>query len=300
MTSSHAFEPRLHASQNHSWLPAGVWPFRSFTVESGDDVLAVSETGEGPAVLLVHVGTWSFLWRDLMKLLAPDFRCITLDAPGNGRTQSRLDSPVTMERASRGIAAVIKALNLRDLTLVLHDLGGPTGIGAVADTPERIRGVVAMNCFAWKPDHAGLRKMLAIIGSGFMRESDVATGLIPRITATAFGIGSHLDQQSRDTFRAGMDSRGIRSFRRYLQDALRCDELYEKVARALAGPLAGLPLLTIFGQRNDPFGFQPRWKQLFPHARDVVVLKGNHFPMCDAPDLCARAIRDWQADCTGA
>jgi hypothetical protein len=45
---------------------------------------------------------------------------------------------------------------------------------------------------------------------------------------------------------------------------------------------------TIFGQRNDPFGFQPRWKQLFPHARDVVVLKENHFPMCDAPDLPAR------------
>ena len=137
--------------------------------------------------------------------------------------------------------------------------------------------------------------MLAIMGSGLMREFNVATGLIPRISATAFGVGRQLDQGDRDLFRAGMNARGIRSFHQYMRDALCSEEAYRSVARTLSGPLARLPLLTIFGQRNDPFGFQARWVNAFPHARGLVVLKGNHFPMCDAPGLCAGAIRQWHS-----
>lgn len=37
---------------------------------------------------------------------------------------------------------------------------------------------------------------------------------------------------------------------------------------ALADPtrveLRGVPVLTVFGKRNDPFGFAPHWGELFP------------------------------------
>jgi haloalkane dehalogenase len=77
-----------------------------------------------------------------------------------------------------------------------------------------------------------------------------------------------------------------------MRDARVSRGLYEQLERALAGPFRHLPLLTIFGERNDPLGFQPRWKQLFPDARQIVVADGNHFPMCDDPDLVAASIRD--------
>lgn len=69
--------------------------------------------------------------------------------------------------------------------------------------------------------------------------------------------------------------------------------IYVKIAEALSGPLARIPVLTIFGERNDAFGFQKRWKELFPDARPMVVENGNHFTMCGAPDLVARTIREW-------
>jgi haloalkane dehalogenase len=72
--------------------------------------------------------------------------------------------------------------------------------------------------------------------------------------------------------------------------------VYEDIARGFAGPLAHLPLLTIFGQRNDPIGFQPRWKTLFPGARQVIVANGNHFPMCDDPGFVAAQIRQWHRE----
>ena len=88
----------------------------------------------------------------------------------------------------------------------------------------------------------------------------------------------------------------MRAFHYYLRDARNCDALYERVESALAGPFRGLPLLTIFGERNDPLRFQPRWKALFPDAQQVVIARGNHYPMCDDPDLVARTISAWHRE----
>ena len=35
---------------------------------------------------------------------------------------------------------------------------------------------------------------------------------------------------------------------------------------------------------------------MFRDARQVVVAKGNHFPMCDDPDLVAASIRELHHD----
>jgi haloalkane dehalogenase len=78
-----------------------------------------------------------------------------------------------------------------------------------------------------------------------------------------------------------------------MRSAHNSEGIYERLDQALTGPFQGLPLLTIFGERNDPLGFQPRWKKLFPDAHQIVVSKGNHFPMCDDPDLVAASIREF-------
>ena len=278
-------------------LPRSEWPFRTYAVPSGDCRLAISEAGEGPVLLMVHVGTWSFIWRDLVLRLADRFRCIFFDAPGTGQTEGPERGAVSLERAARAVAAVIDGLNLKEAILVAHDLGGPATLAALTMTAMRVRGFVGMNTFGWRPTGAGLRGMLAVMGSRTIREIDVATGFLPRISATAFGVGRHLDEAARATFRRGMDTRGRRSFHDYLRDANHCDALYLKAGRALKGPLAHAPVLTVFGERNDPFGFQRRWKDLFPESRQVVVTKGNHFPMCDAPDFVAEAIEAWYREC---
>jgi pimeloyl-ACP methyl ester carboxylesterase len=283
-----------------AWLPEKVWPFQTFGLEVDDSVLAVTDVGKGPALLLVHTGAWSFIWRDLMSRLATDYRCICFDAPGNGRTRDGGGTVINLETASRAVTGVIERLDLEDITLVAHDLGGLAGLAGIARTPERIRGIVGMNTFGWKPSGAAFRGMLAVIGSAPIRELDVLTGFIPRLSATSFGVGRHLDTASRQAFLAGMGARGRRAFHNYIRDARQCDNLYDEIAGALAGPFSGLPLLTIFGERNDPFGFQQRWKALYPDAGQVVVAKGNHFPMCDAPDLVAGAIRSWHREFVGS
>jgi haloalkane dehalogenase len=279
-----------------SWLPESVWPFSASGLEIDGSTVAVTDVGNGPALLFVHTGLWSFVWRDVIRRLAGDFRCIAFDAPGTGQSDRIDASEIGMDRASRAVTELIEALEVRDLTLVFHDLGGPAAIAGAARVAERVRGLVAVNTFAWKPSGAMFRGMLAMMGSAPIREFDAATGVLARITASSFGVGRHLDRESRQAFRAGVGADGLRAFHLYMRDARVNDSIYEQASSALAGCFKTLPLVTIFGERNDPLGFQPRWKQMFPDVLQVVVPRGNHFPMCDDPDLVANTIRSWHRE----
>jgi pimeloyl-ACP methyl ester carboxylesterase len=289
------------AAQKHSlrrplWLPESVWPFQTSALEIDGSRIAITDVGQGPILLFVHTGFWSFIWREVILRLAPEFRCICFDAPGTGQSDRLPAGSISLERASRALTAVIQALNLTDITLVVHDLGGPSGIAGAALVPTRIRGLCAVNAFAWKPSGALFRGMLALMGSTPMREFSAWTGILARVTSSAFGVGRHLDEPSRKAFYAGIGRQGLRAFHGYLRDARKSEAIYNQLEHALTGPFRRLPLLTIFGERNDPLGFQPRWKRLFSDARQVVVTKGNHFPMCDDPDLVAASIRELHRD----
>lgn len=244
-------------------------------------VLALSiEAGK---ITKIHV------WRDVLLRLANDFRCVAIDAPGCGLSD-RLSTPPTLAQAADAITSVIDALQLRDLTLVAHDLGGPAGFLAAARRGDRVAALAAVNCFAWRPTGPLFRGMLAAMGSAPVRELDAAINALARATSTRFGAGRHWSRADRAAFRAGIDAPARRAWHAYFRDARRAHALYTDVDAALRGGLADRPLLTIFGQFNDPLRFQPRWKELFPTARQLQVRRGNHFPMCDDPDLVAGAL----------
>lgn len=275
------------------WLPADAWPFTSGSLEVNGHRIAVTDIGDGPTLLFVHTGLWSFLWRDVITRLSRDCRCVTLDAPGTGRSDAVPASGISLAASAHAVGAVIERLDLTNVTLVFHDLGGTAALGAAATHPDRIQGLVAINTFAWRPSGLAFRTMLALMGSTAVRETDALTGFLPRASSTRLGAGKRWTRRDRRTFRAGMNRNGRRAFHRYMADARHADPLFEAIDTALRGTLADQPLLTIFGQHNDPLRFQPQWRDRFPNAQQVVVPKGLHFPMCDDPDLVAEVIRDW-------
>jgi len=277
--------------QRPYWLPETVWPFETSALEIEGSRIAVTDVGKGPVLLFVHTGFWSFIWRDVMLRLSDEFRCVCFDAPGTGRSDRLPLADITLERASRVLTEIIRTLDLRDITLVPHDLGGPSGIAGCAPVADRIRALCGVNTFGWRPSGFAFRGMLGLMGSTFIREFNATTGILPRITVGSFGVGRHMDEPSRRAYLSGIGTQGLRSFHTYLHDARKADTIYERVHNVLTGPFRKLPVVTIFGERNDPLGFQPRWKQLFPEAQQIVVPKGNHFPMCDAPDIVADALK---------
>ncbi|HZR24236.1 MAG TPA: alpha/beta hydrolase [Vicinamibacterales bacterium] len=270
------------------WLPPDVWPWPINSLIVDRSWVAVSEIGRGPT-LLFYTGIGFYVWRDVIARLKDEFHCVTLDPPGIGASASIPPSDATLARSARAVTAAIEALELSDITVVAHDTGGPPAFAVAARHPRRIRGLVAVNTFGWRPAGSAFRAMLAVMGNPAMRQFSLATGALARVTATTFGTGRHLDERSRDAFRAGFQ-KSMNVFHDYLRDA-RDSDLYGQLSTAFMGPLRHVPAMTIFGERNDPLRFQPTWKAIFPKVRQVVVPKGNHFPMCDDPDLVANEIR---------
>jgi pimeloyl-ACP methyl ester carboxylesterase len=281
--------------QRPAWLPHESWPFPTAALVTRVGRIAVTDTGSGPTLLFVHVGSWSFIWRDLVLQLSPHYRCITIDAPGSGLS-SHPDSPVSLRSAVTAVGSVIDALDLRATTLILHDVGGPVGLAAAAERPERIAGLIALNALGWRPTGIPLRGMLALVGSAPARASGGMSGWLARLSASSFGAGRHWTRTDRQVFLAGLDRSGRRNTHRYLNALRRENDLLRRVEAGLRGELARLPLLTVFGSRNDPFGLARRWKQSFPAAEQHVIPGGNHYPMGDDPKAVAEWIRRWHTE----
>jgi haloalkane dehalogenase len=110
--------------------------------------LAHVETGEGAPVVFLHgEPTWSFLWR---KVIPPvrdaGFRCVAPDLMGFGRSDKPTDPGwYSYDRHTEVIASLLEDLDLRDVTLVLHDWGGPIGLRVAVEHPDRVARMVAMD-----------------------------------------------------------------------------------------------------------------------------------------------------------
>ena len=275
------------------WLSTDAWPWPVRAVATPAGRIAFTDTGSGPTLLLAHVGFWSFIWRDLILELATDFRVVTFDTPGAGLSERMRWREASLSRAAEGVAALVDALQLDRFTLIVHDVGGPVGLAAVATMPERVAGIVAINTYAWRPAGLIFPPFVRLMGSGPMRLLDATTGLIPRFTASRFGAGRRWSPADRRTFLRGLDATAVRTWHRYLQDAGRGTEIYGQAERTITGRLADRSLLTVFGQWGDYLHFQPRWRALYPTAVQRVIPRGFHFPMGDDPHRVAAWIRQW-------
>ncbi|MEO1060225.1 MAG: alpha/beta fold hydrolase [Actinomycetota bacterium] len=276
-----------------SWLDPDRYPFTIHGLDLDGGTVAYLDEGDGPTLLFVHVGMWSFVFRDVIVRLREEFRCITLDFPGFGLAP---DGPgrLSLRDASDVVGQFLDALDLRDVTLVLHDLGGPAGVAAAGARPERISALVLANTFLWTPDTRWLRAMLRIVGSRPMSVVGTVTNLVPRAASGRGGVGRHLDRADRRLFRGPYRPWARRwRFHAMMRSALRDATTTDAAERAARGPLNDRPVLTVFGERNDPFGFQPRHESVFPDHEGVVVAKGNHFPTMDDPALFAERVAAW-------
>ena len=141
---------------------------------------------------------------------------------------------------------------------------------------------------------------MSTMGSGFMTSLDSGTNLIPKLTSGGFGVGRHLDKTQRSAFVGPFLEKGPRRrFHQLMGSVLEESEYLKGLEDALDKILADHPVLTVYGEWNDPFGFQARFKGHFPDMDEAIIARGMHFPMCDDPDGFANRVVEWHARAIG-
>lgn len=121
------------------------FPYRSQYVEvDGVRMHYVDTGGIGPVVLMIHgQPTWSYLWRNVIPELEGEARVVAMDLIGFGKSE-RPDIDYTVEDHARYLSGFVDALDLEDVTLVLHDWGSFLGFDYAARHPDRIAGLAFM------------------------------------------------------------------------------------------------------------------------------------------------------------
>lgn len=115
-----------------------------FYREAGDAAL--------PTIVLLHgFPTSSFMFRNLIPLLADRFHVIAPDYVGFGQSDAPAASEFdyTFDNLTAHVAGLIDALGLTSYILYMQDFGGPVGFRLFAQRPEAVRGFVIQNTNAY-------------------------------------------------------------------------------------------------------------------------------------------------------
>jgi haloalkane dehalogenase len=106
------------------------------------------DVGEGAPVVFLHgEPAWSFIWRKTIPpIVAAGYRCIAPDHAGCGRSDKPRD-PDWYTVANHGAItnSLLDDLDLRDVTLVVHDWGGAIGLPVAVARTDRIARIVVLD-----------------------------------------------------------------------------------------------------------------------------------------------------------
>lgn len=264
-----------------AWVDRAEYPFepQAFPVDAG--TLRYVDEGEGRPVVMVHgTPTWSFLYRHLIKALRPRYRCIAPDNIGFGLSDKPAAASYRPADQARRLAALIEALGLKDLTLVVHDFGGPIGLSYAIEHPDNVRSLILFNTWMWSFE--GDRR--------FERIGRLLGSRAGRLLYERFGLSVRLllKRAIADTTRytANVHRHYLRALgpgqRRatwaYAREILGSSEWYDSLWRRRQR-IRPLPALLLWGMRDPAFGaFLPRWRSVFENAQVVELEGSGHAP----------------------
>lgn len=136
-----------------------LYPFKSHYRElsCGYRMHYVDE-GRGVPVVMVHGNpTWSFYYRNLMRYLSGDYRSLAMDHIGCGLSDKPQDYGYYLQNHIDNLVEWFEALNLEYFHLVVHDWGGPIGLGLAEAFADRVGKIVFLNTSGFLSKEVPLR-----------------------------------------------------------------------------------------------------------------------------------------------
>ena len=283
------------------WIDPALYPFAHHWLELDGNQVHFVDEGTGPTLLLLHGNpTWSFVYRDLIRALRDSYRCIAPDYPGFGLSAPRPGYGATPEEHAVVIEQLVQALDLRDVTLMVHDWGGPIGLGGAGRHPARFRAFVIGNTFAWPVDgdptlQLFSRVMGGPIGWFLIRYFNAFVNLLIPLGVQRTKVPRTVIEHYRRPFRG---SRSTRLPTWVLPRAILHSGPYLAQVEALLPRLADKPALIVWGERDPAFRARERqrFEAIFPRHRTVILEGAGHYIQEDASGDLIQAMRSWLPD----
>ena len=254
---------------------------RSRAFEAGPDA--------SEAVVFVHGNPNSAAeWSDLMARTGEFARAVAVDMPGFGKADRPREFAYPVEGYVRFLDAALDELGIERAHLVLHDFGGPWGLGWALTRPDAFASAVLINTGVligfemhrvgriWGKPVLGELFMAVTSRSAFRRSIQASNPRLPQ---------SFIDEMYDDY------DRGTRRTVLQLYRNRTDDELLTQAAAALRQ--LDRPALVVWGTADEFVPVRHAYQQrdvAFPRAEVVLLEDSAHWPFVDDPDGVADAV----------
>ena len=281
-----------------AWLDEAEYPFEPHGFVVDDHQMRYVDEGSGRPLVFVHgTPTWSFLWRRMVLALRDEYRCIAPDHLGFGLSDKPEAADYTPAAHAQRLEELIEHLDLRDVTLVVHDFGGPIGLSYALQHPQNVASVVVMNSWLWS--NVGNR---SVEGTSILVRSPVGRFLYRRLNLspqvllkTAFADKGTLTPALHAQYLGPFPTPASRVAPWILARELSgSNDWYASLWEA-RDVLADIPALVMWGTKDPlfPLTHLERWRTALPGARVERLDRSGHFVQEEAPEEVISAIRSF-------
>ncbi|TFB13807.1 2-succinyl-6-hydroxy-2,4-cyclohexadiene-1-carboxylate synthase [Filobacillus milosensis] len=224
-------------------------------------------------------------WKDVVRILSKDFRCIMVDLPGHGKTEAPVQS---MEEFCEDIYQVFLKLELDQINLLGYSMGGRTALVFASMFPDMVRKLILEGA---SPGLEGQEKDERINRDRKLAEFIVDNGIEAFVDyweiVPLFKTQENLSDQSKNNIREerlSQDPNGLAL-------SLRTMGTGEQPSMWNRLKELNVPALLITGEKDNKFtSLNESMKKKLPEAEHHVISNVGHAVHLENPEIFGKII----------
>jgi len=283
----------------------GTWPFAPRYFDGNGFRMHFVDEGEGEPIICLHgEPTWGYLYRRFIPPLSKANRVIVPDHMGFGKSETPRDREYSLKTHVENLALLIDELDLKNITFVVQDWGGPIGAAYALRHPDRIKRLFLLNTLTGygRAKPSGLTPWFQFIKDH--HEAGTLHEVLGHLNVNVLGIMKAIGFENT----AAVNANWVAAYSAPFPRKADCLGAIEFPLDALLGRMApyvreGFPLIDnlkakpamlAVGMRDR--GIAPDWqiadfRGIWPD-RPIIELPGaGHFSQEDVPDTIVALIQ---------
>lgn len=259
--------------------------------------LTYRELGAGAPVLLLHGWpTSSYLWRNVMPAIAAHNSVIAVDLPGFGGSDKPLNVKYDFEVFERAINGLLDKLEMDQIGLAVHDIGGPIGLHWMLANADRVSKLAILNVLVYPNFRPELIEFVRTLINPATRDTLVGPEGLTQIMRDGVADKSKLTDEVLAAVLEPFRDAPAREALAMAGIGLDPKE-FQRVADFL--PTLDLPVRIVYGERDEVLTdiaetVEHLAKDL-PQAEVTALPHCGHFLQEDDPELVGRLLAEFFA-----
>ena len=292
----------------------GTWPFKAHYTNAPGFKMHYIDEGEGSDTLLLLHGepTWGYLFRHQIPVWSKHARVIAPDHMGFGKSATPQNRTYWLQDHIDNLETFVLTLDLWNITLVMHDFGGPVGMGLAARHPERIKRIISVNgptpfgqsdlverITANVSDSPWFQWIMRAEQKGFLEEvlGHLDYNILSTLKLNGFVRNEIVTDMWIKAYRAPFPTPahaiGAIGWAKGFAIGMHQFETPSSTAKEV---ILSKPALAIWGEQDRTLNaehFLPLFRQLFPNAPIHLLAGVGHYSPEDTPDEIAQHVMEF-------